>query len=41
MMWFLDREVLLAVVCIAGILMTWFMWQWWSNLGDDDATTGA
>jgi membrane protein DedA with SNARE-associated domain len=41
MMWFLDREVLLAVVCIAGILMTWFMWQWWSNLGEDDATTGA
>lgn len=41
MMWFLDREILLAVVCILGILVTWYAWQWWSNIGEDDAATGA
>ena len=41
MMWFLDNEILLAVVCILGILLAWYAWQWWSNIGEDDAATGA
>lgn len=41
MMWFLDHEIILAVVCILGILVAWYAWQWWSNIGEDDAATGA
>ena len=32
-MWFLDNEILLAVVCIAAIGVLYALWQWWSRIG--------
>ena len=41
MMWFLDHEILLALVCILGILFSWYAWQWWANIGEDDVAAGG
>ena len=32
-MWFLDNEILLAVVCIAAIGVLYVLWRWWSKIG--------
>ena len=37
MNWFLDNEILLAIILLAGLALTWYAWQWWSGL-DSDAT---
>ena len=30
--WFLDNEILLAVVMIASAIPAWYIWRWWSNI---------
>lgn len=32
---FLDNEILIAVVMIIAIVILYFIWQWWSNLGKE------
>ncbi|DAC59310.1 MAG TPA: DedA family protein [Candidatus Poseidoniales archaeon] len=32
---FLDNEILIAVLMIGIITLTYFIWQWWSNLGNE------
>jgi undecaprenyl-diphosphatase len=34
MMWFLDNEVLLAVLLILAGAGAWFAYRWWNNLGE-------
>ena len=41
MMWFLDNEVLLAVLLIVAGASAWFAWRWWSELGDQPPTNNA
>ena len=41
MMWFLDNEVLLAVLLIVAGAGAWFAWRWWSELGDQPPTNNA
>lgn len=41
MMWFLDNEVLLAVLLIVVGASAWFAWRWWSELGDQPPTNNA
>lgn len=30
--WFLENEILLAVVMIVGAIPVWYLWRWWSNI---------
>ena len=30
--WFLDNEILLAIVMILTTILLWFIWKWWSNI---------
>jgi len=41
MMWFLDNEVLLAVLLIVAGAGAWFAWSWWPELGDEPPTKNA
>ena len=41
MMWFLDNEVLLAVLLVVAGAGAWFAWRWWSELGDQPPTNNA
>ena len=41
MMWFLDNEVLLAVLLIVAGASAWLAWRWWSELGDQPPTNNA
>ena len=41
MMWFLDNEVLLAVLLIVAGASAWFAWRWWSELGDQSPTNNG
>ena len=36
---FLDNEILIAVVMIIAIVILYFIWQWWSNLGKEATTS--
>jgi len=40
-MWFLDNEILLAVLCVVCIVVLYTVWQWWSSLGSDAPSAGA
>ena len=41
MMWFLDNEILLAVLLILIGAGAWFGWRWWSELGDRPPASNA
>ena len=41
MMWFLDNEVLLAVLLIVLATGAWFAYKWWSNLGQHPPVSEA
>ncbi len=41
MMWFLDNEVLLAVLLIVLATGAWFAYKWWSNLGQHPPVSKA
>lgn len=41
MMWFLDNEIVLGAVCVLSIGLIWYVWQWWTKLGDDGQNTGV
>jgi len=30
--WFLENEILLAIVMILATIPAWFAWRWWSNI---------
>ena len=30
--WFLENEILLAVVMIVSAIPVWYLWRWWSNI---------
>jgi len=34
MIWFLDHEILLAIVLIFAAIITWYSWLWWNGLGE-------
>ena len=33
--WFLENEILLAVVLIIGFIALAFVWRWWNNIGSN------
>ena len=35
MFWFLDNEILLALVIIVMAIVTWFAWAWWNGLEEE------
>ena len=37
--WFLDNEVLLALVMILATIPLWLSWKWWSNIELESATS--
>lgn len=41
MMWFLDNEILLAVLLILIGAGAWLGWRWWSELGDRPPANNA
>ena len=41
MMWFLDNEIVLGAVCVLSIGLLWYVWQWWTKLGDDGQNAGV
>ena len=41
MMWFLDNEILLAVLLILGGVASWFAYKWWNNLGQQPPVSEA
>ncbi|MEC8577685.1 MAG: VTT domain-containing protein [Candidatus Thermoplasmatota archaeon] len=41
MMWFLDNEILLAVLLILGGVAAWFAYRWWNNLGQQPPVSEA
>ena len=41
MMWFLDNEIVLGAVCVLSIGLLWYVWQWWTKLGDDGQSAGV
>ena len=41
MMWFLDNEIVLGAVCVVSIGLLWYVWQWWTKLGDDGQNAGV
>jgi predicted negative regulator of RcsB-dependent stress response len=32
LMWFLDNEILLAIILIIGCVALWWAWSWWDGL---------
>ena len=38
MIWFLDHEILLAIVLIIMAIITWYAWLWWNGLGEQIPT---
>lgn len=30
--WFLDNEIILAIVMIITVILLWYGWKWWSNI---------
>ena len=34
-MWFLDNEIMLAILIIVGFAICWVFWQWWRGIGSD------
>ena len=37
--WFLDNEILLALVMILATIPLWLSWRWWSNIELESATS--
>ena len=37
--WFLDNEILLALLMILATITLWFSWKWWSNIELESATS--
>ena len=37
--WFLDNEILLALVMILATITLWLSWKWWSNIELESATS--
>jgi membrane protein YqaA with SNARE-associated domain len=38
LVWFLDNELLLAAALVLSGLATWWLWFWWTNLGQQPPT---
>lgn len=36
--WFLENEIMLAVVMMASIIIAWLLWKWWSGIELDQST---
>ena len=36
--WFLENEIMLAVVMIASIFIAWLLWKWWSGIELEQST---
>ena len=36
--WFLDNEIILAVVMILSMIPLWYGWKWWSNIDLNEPT---
>jgi membrane protein DedA with SNARE-associated domain len=36
--WFLDNEIILALVMILSTIPLWYGWKWWSNIEINSAT---
>ena len=37
--WFLDNEILLALIMILASVTLWFSWKWWSNIELESGTS--
>ena len=37
--WFLDNEILLALIMILASVTLWFSWKWWSNIELESVTS--
>ena len=37
--WFLDNEILLALLMILATITLWLSWKWWSNIELESATS--
>ena len=36
--WFLENEIMLAVVMMASIIIAWLLWKWWSGIELEQST---